>query len=109
MTEREPLIDRVRGALDTQPSTREVRMFGKVAFMVNEKMVVAVGADDLLVRVDPDRHTELTGRAGAAQAEMGAGRSMGPGWISLAEASITDDDLQFWLQAALQHNAAGAH
>ena len=64
--------------------------------MVNDKMVVAVGADDLLVRVDPDRHSELTGRPGAAQAEMGAGRSMGPGWISVAEETRTNDDLQFW-------------
>jgi hypothetical protein len=82
-------------------------MFGKVAFMVNEKMVVAVGADDLLVRVDPDRHAELTDRAGAAQAEMGAGRDMGPGWISVAEdALLADEDLRFWVQVALLHNAA---
>ena len=105
----EPLTDRVRDALAAQPSTREVRMFGKVGFMVNDKMVVAVGADDLLVRVDPDRHSELTGRPGAAQAEMGAGRSMGPGWISVAEETLTNDDLQFWLSVALEYNAAGTH
>jgi hypothetical protein len=30
---------------------------------------------------------------------------MGPGWIAVASASVADDeDLSFWLDAALEHN-----
>lgn len=107
MNELTPLIDRVRTALASEPSTREVRMFGGLSFMVNEKMVVAVGRDGgLLVRIDPKRHDELVARPGAAQAEMGAGRSMGPGWIHLNEEALTtDDNFTFWIGIVLEYNA----
>jgi len=48
------LVDRVRDALAAQPSVREVKMFGGLSFMVNEKMVVSVrGGGGLLVRAGP--------------------------------------------------------
>ena len=44
-------------------------------------------------------------RPGAKQAEMGADRSMGPGWITASAESIaTDEDLGFWLEVALAYN-----
>lgn len=104
------LIERLRALLTEEPSTREVSMFGARAFMVNDKLVVCALRDgDLLVRVAADQHDELTARPGAAQAEMGAGRSMGPGWISVAAASIASDEaLSSWLDVALEHNHATA-
>lgn len=87
-------------------------MFGGRSFMVNEKMVVsALKNGDLLVRIPAERHDELLDRPGATQAEMGAGRSMGPGWIEVTAQSIeTDAGLSHWLDAALAHNrAAGDH
>lgn len=106
MNDSTPLVDRVRTALASEPSTRAVRMFGGLSYMVNEKMVVAVGPDrDLLVRIDPKRNEELLKRPGAAPAEMGAGRSMGPGWIRVAEEVLTtDDDLNSWIGVALEYN-----
>ena len=102
------LVDRVRAALVGEQTTREVSMFGGRSVMVREKMVVsALKSGDLLVRISAERHDDLASRAGAAQAEMGEGRSMGPGWIQVAAASIADDDeLRFWITAALDHNRA---
>lgn len=101
-----PLVDRVRPELATEPSTREVKMFSGLSFMVNEKMVLAVRDSDLLVRVDPKRHDELVAHPGTATAEMGAGRSMGPGWINVAEQALTSDNaLTFWAGVALDYNA----
>lgn len=83
-------------------------MFGGRSFMVRDRMVVSALKDgDLLVRVPADRHDQLTDRPGASQAEMGAGRTMGPGWILVSAASLaTADGLAFWLTAALDYNQA---
>ena len=83
-------------------------MFGGLAFMVNEAMVacVSAGGGALLVRVSRSRDAEYLAVAGARRAEMGAGRSMGEGWIAVDEEALTDDgDLQFWIDAVLAHNA----
>ena len=106
--EQAALIERLRSLLAAESTVREVSMFGGRSIMVHEKMVVAAqrhGA--LLVRVAADRHDELLAVRGAAQAEMGAGRDMGPGWIEVAPAAIVDDDgLAFWVDAAMEHNGA---
>ena len=83
-------------------------MFGGLSFMVNEKIVVAARpAGALLVRADPARNDELLALPGAAQAEMGTGRSMGPSWISVAPKAIaTDEQLSFWLDVALDYNSS---
>lgn len=75
--------------------------------MVNDKMVVAASRDGgLLVRVDPERNGELLALPGAAPAEMGTGRSMGPSWISVAHGAVAaDSQLSFWVDAALEYNA----
>lgn len=108
MTRQADLIGRLRALLADEPSTREVSMFGGRSFMVRDRMVVSALEDgDLLVRVDAGRHDELTRQHGATQAEMGAGRSMGPGWIAVSAASVASDDgLSSWLDAALDHNHA---
>ena len=101
-------MERLRSLLSAEPTVREVSMFGGRSIMVNEKMIVAAQRDGaLLVRVAADRHGALLAEPGAAQAEMGAGRDMGPGWIDVAPAAIADDDgLAFWLAAAMEHNRA---
>lgn len=104
------LADRVRALLPARPVPREVPMFGGLSFMVNEKIVVSLRGDgDLMVRVDPERGRELVGVHGAQRAEMGTGRSMGPGWISIAAGALaTDEGLSFWVAEALEYNAREA-
>ncbi len=105
-TQQSELIERLRTLLADEPSTREVAMFGGRSFMVDEKLVVsAQKGGHLLVRVPADRHDELVALPGVTQAEMGAGRPMGPGWISVSARSIDDNErLAFWLDVALQYN-----
>jgi TfoX/Sxy family transcriptional regulator of competence genes len=102
------LADRVRGALSGQENVREVRMFGGLAFMVHDAMVacVSAGGGALLVRVSRDRDAEYLEVAGARRAEMGTGRSMGEGWITVDQGGLTEDgELQFWIDAVLTYNA----
>lgn len=100
--------ERVRAALAAKPSLREVKMFGGLSFMVEERMVVSVRGDgDLLVRADPARAGELLQRRGASPAEMGAGRVMGDSWISVAATALdAEEDLDFWIGVALEHHGA---
>ena len=100
------LIDRIRSGLPGG-ELREVRMFGVIALMVDYNMAVAVHKDgSLLVRVDPAEDAQLLERPGASRAEMGTGRSMGPGWIRVdAEAVEGDEGLSTWLEAAARHHA----
>jgi len=102
------LADRVRGALPGGEDVREVAMFGGLAFLVNEQLVACVsgGGGALLVRVSRSRDAEHLAVTGARRAEMGAGRSMGQGWITVEEEALTDDrQLRFWLDAVLAYNA----
>jgi len=81
-------------------------MFGGRSFIVNDAMIAsALRSGDLLVRVSSEQDGDLIEMAGAARAEMGAGRTMGLGWISVSAASITSEErLSFWVRAALEHN-----
>lgn len=106
MTAQTDLIHRLRELLADGPPAREVPMFGGRSFMVDEKLIVSALKDGgLLVRVAAEQHDELLGHPGATQAEMGAGRTMGPGWIEVAAPAIDDDEqLTSWVTVALEHN-----
>ena len=104
--EQHRLVQRVHTLVNDEPNVREVSMFGGRAIMVNDKMIVSAGkSGDLLVRADAERHEALLNEPGATQAQMGAGRDMRPGWITVAPEAIADDErLAFWVDVARDHN-----
>jgi hypothetical protein len=104
------LVTRVRGAIPTGRAVREVRMFGGISFMLDERMLVAARrGGDLLVRIDPDMHDDLLLRPGAHPALMGTERPMGPGWISVGpDGTGTDSDLTEWVAVALEVHGRSA-
>ena len=106
--EQRHLIQRVRALVDEEPDVREVSMFGGRAIMVNDKIIVSAGkTGDLLVRVDAERHGVLLAEPGAERAQMGTGRVMGPGWITVAPEAVADDErLAFWVDVAMSYNRA---
>jgi len=105
MTYDKELADRVRAALEGE-SVREVKMFGGLSFMVNDKLAVnATSRGDLLIRCDPDRVESLIAETAAEWAEM-HGKQMGKGWLVIAADKLTgQDDLAFWIGVALAYNA----
>lgn len=105
------MAERVREALSDRAPIREVTMFGGLAFMLEDRMVVCVssGGGALLVRISPERDADYLTRDGAHRAEMGKGRSMGEGWVSVDKEALEEDDqLAFWLTAALDFHARGS-
>ena len=103
------LAHRLRRVLAPHGVVREVRMFGGVSFMVNEKLAVAAGRDgDLLVRVDPEAYDRLLQRGGVP-ASMGTDRPMGRGWMSVPEQRLADDaELAFWVEIGVDSRNARA-
>jgi TfoX/Sxy family transcriptional regulator of competence genes len=105
----ESLVSRIRLVLADRDDVREVRMFGGLSFMVDERMAVAAGREgDLLVRVDPAQHDELL-RRGGVPATMGEDRPMGRGWLTVPSARLEDDaELASWVDVGIDsRNAAG--
>lgn len=80
-------------------------MFGSIAIMLDDSMVVAVSRDgsSMLARVSPASDELLIERADATRAEMGTDRSMGVGWIRVDAASLSDDAaLDLWIGHTLE-------
>jgi TfoX/Sxy family transcriptional regulator of competence genes len=99
------LADRIRDALSGEAPVREVRMFGGITFMVNDKMTATANTHgQLMVRCDPDRVEELLAREGADWPEM-RGRKMSQGWIVVdAYGTESDEAFNFWIEEALTYN-----
>ncbi|GAA1933214.1 hypothetical protein GCM10009775_26500 [Microbacterium aoyamense] len=105
------MADRVRSLLADEPTLTEKSMFGSRAFMVNDRILVAVFREaDLLIRVDEEQEAVLMLEPGAGRAYMGPKkRDMGPGWLLIESDAIADDDrLLFWVDAARERNRAEA-
>ncbi|MDO4642688.1 MAG: TfoX/Sxy family protein [Cardiobacteriaceae bacterium] len=105
------LTSRIRAALSELNDVREIKMFGGLAFMLDARMLVCDSADgsNLLVRVAPEHDAEHLKRNGAIRAEMGKGRRMGAGWIRVTKDAIaTDEDWQYWMDAAMTFHATAS-
>lgn len=101
------LLARVRTLLPDR-AVREVRMFNVIAVMIDDAMAVAVNKDaSLLVRVDPAEDARLLESPHASRAEMGAGRSMGRGWIRVETRALSSDQgLGDWVACATRYHLA---
>lgn len=106
---RDALAHRLRDIVAPYGTVREVKMFGGVAFMIDERMAVAAGREgDLLVRTDPADYDALLER-GAAPALMGKDRPMGRGWLTVPPPVIQDDaELASWVRVGFDSRNASA-
>lgn len=104
MAHNEAMTVRVREALAHVPKVEEKRMFRGVAFMVQGKMCLSTGNDELMCRIDPVLHDELVQREGCRTMIM-KGREY-KGYIYVHESAIsTKKKLQAWIDQALDFNA----
>jgi TfoX/Sxy family transcriptional regulator of competence genes len=99
----EKLANRIRLALSHLPDVKEKKMFGGLAFMVNNKMCITVGADRIMCRIDPAINEEAIKRKDTATVIM-RGREY-KGYVHVNEDSIKDkEDLDYWVQLSLAYN-----
>ena len=103
MAYNEKIAARVRERLADQPNLEEKEMFGGIAFMVNGKMCAGVVKDDMMCRIDPDKHDEALEQPGCRPMDF-TGRPM-KGWVFIDEHGMKDKkDLDYWIGLALEFN-----
>lgn len=103
MAYNEEFTDRVREALAEVKGVHEKKMFRGITFMVNDKMCMSVGDDELMCRIDPALHNELVEKNGVRGMVM-KGREY-KGYIYIHEDVLkTQKDLNYWVTLALEFN-----
>ena len=58
----EDLAERIRDAVGAHASIAERKMFGGLAFLLDERTFCGIVKDELMVRVGPERYEEALGR-----------------------------------------------
>lgn len=105
MAANETLIERIRAVLARHEVTaREQRMFGGVAFMVDDRFAVGTMKEDIVLRIGREAAEEALTRPGVRP--MDFTRRPMPGWIYVA-ASVLDDDavLSEWVRMGVAYSA----
>ncbi|MBI1769485.1 MAG: TfoX/Sxy family protein [Bacteroidetes bacterium] len=99
----EKLTQRVREALTDVPKVKEKKMFRGITFMVNGKMCVSVGDEELMCRIDPEIFDEALEKNGARPMIHGD-RTM-QGFVFVHESSIArKKDFDYWINLSLSFN-----
>jgi TfoX/Sxy family transcriptional regulator of competence genes len=103
MAYNEKLTNRVREALAHLPKVEEKKMFRGVVFMVDGKMCISAGDDEIMCRIDPDIHEDAIKRKGCRTVVM-KGREY-KGYVYVKENSIKSKrDFNYWIELALDFN-----
>jgi TfoX/Sxy family transcriptional regulator of competence genes len=99
----EKTATRIREALSGTKGVEEKKIFGGIAFMVNDKMCIGVDKDDIIIRCDPEMHEELLSKNGARPFGL-TGRPM-KGWLLVGpEGTASQKDFDWWIRAAIEGN-----
>jgi len=96
----EGLAERVRCVLQRETRYVEKKMFGGLAFMVNGHMCCGVLKSELVVRVGAEGNADALAQPHARAMDF-TGRAM-KGLVYVgAEGTVSDDDLDSWIERGL--------
>jgi len=94
------LAERIRSELDGIPVV-EKKMFGGVGFLLNGNLACGVNKDDVIVRVEPEKHAALLKKSHVRPFDM-TGRPM-KGWLLVEEAGVkTEKQLSAWVKEGVE-------
>lgn len=98
------LAERLRTFLEPYAlDITEKKMFGGLAFMVNDKMCINVSKDRLMCRYDPALSEEVSLRPGYEQMIM-KGREMNGYCYVHPEGFVSEEDLRYWVELCIEFN-----
>ena len=93
----ESLAERIRHVCKGKRGVTEKKMFGGIAFMLNDNMCCGVVKNKLMVRVGPDNHDAALARPHAEPMTF-TGKPM-RGMVYVAPAGCTSDkDVKAWVE-----------
>jgi hypothetical protein len=101
----EGLAERIRGVLDEQPGVSEKRMFGGIAFMVNDRMALGIAKEKLMVRVGQDAYAAALRERHVRKMDF-TGRPLNGFVYVLPEGYESDVDLGRWVERAVAYAVA---
>jgi TfoX/Sxy family transcriptional regulator of competence genes len=94
------LAERIRSEWDGLPCV-EKKMFGGLGFLLNGNMACGVNKDNLIVRVDPEKHATLLKKPHAKPFDL-TGRPM-KGWLVVgADGVKTEKQLSTWVKEGVE-------
>jgi len=104
MAYNENLAERITKILQQkQEDFYDIKMFGGICFMVNEKMCVGVMKNQLMARVGPNAYATALNQDGAAEMKF-TGRPM-KGYILVDEDAVSKPtELNHWINLCLAFN-----
>jgi TfoX/Sxy family transcriptional regulator of competence genes len=98
----EKLAERITKLLKPQKGVIEKKLFGGIAYMYKDKMMVGIVKDDLMVRCLAGDYESLLKKPHAREMDF-TGRPM-TGFLYIAAAGIkTDKQLQKWLDVGIEY------
>ncbi|WP_312697096.1 TfoX/Sxy family protein [Sphingobacterium mizutaii] len=105
MAYNERLADSVRAYLaeHTELKVEEKAIFGGIAFLVDGKMCINVGEDQLMCRFDPKNTEEYNNKRGVQPMIM-RGRLLDGYCYVDPEGYKSKEDFQFWMNTCLAYN-----
>ena len=99
------LADKIRAHLAQHPELKveEKKMFGGLAFMINDKMCINVTDKNLMCRFDPELTQDIAKRKGFLPMVM-KGKEY-KGYCYVEPAGFTNkNDFEFWINLCLDFN-----
>ena len=103
MAYNEQLTNRIREALAHLPKVAEKKMFRGVTFMVNGKMCISAGDNEMMCRINPDVFETVLEKYDCRPMIHG-GRTM-KGFVFVNEENIRNKKVfDYWINLALDFN-----
>ena len=98
------LADRISKVLQEKKVTFEAKkMMGGLCYLVDDKMCVGIVKEQLMARVNPDIYEEALTKKGCR--EMDFTKKPMKGFVFVSPEGIDmDEDLEYWIQLALDFN-----
>lgn len=97
----EGLAERIRTVVMDRPTVIEKKMFGGLAFMLNDYMFCGVMQDTLMARVGPDNYAVLLSKPHVREMDF-SGRPM-KGYVYVDPPGIeSDEDLEYWIDLCIE-------
>lgn len=102
MAYNEKLAQRVRMILAKRKGIAEKKMFGGIAFMLNKKMCCGIDKNELIVRIDPERHEEFLSKPHTREFDL-SGRKSIRGWLLVTEKGCSSEkESKTWVEECVK-------